>query len=678
MTLRMALVLVLLTLVLLVTAPALAHEPGTSSPEQAPGDQAAGPQALTLYFYRDGQIVPVARAGILSGDAGQDAARLLAALLAGPTAAERSAGLSSALPAGAKLADVATAGEAVTVDLWLPDDFVRDELDPARSDAAVDQIVKTLHPLGLNRVLVRAAVAEAQEKAFVPLSDFVSWPVLPTPTTPANDDPLPDRPGPAGHPGPEGGQPPLPGQGQPRGALSGKAVWLSAGHGWYWSETLNRWNTQRGNNYGLIEDFSNAEAVNYYLARYLWNAGADTWLVRERSMIEQEVIVDDDDGAPAYVETGTWQTSLSPGYQEGTYRFASTLAGGTASATWTPDLPQAGWYAVWAWYRHGDNRTVDARYEVHHAGGVTPVSISQEVHGLTWRYLGEYYFESGTGGSVTLLNDSSDPGQAVIADAVRFGGGLGSVAEPGGTSGRPRWEEQATYWAHYQGAPIEPSDYDPSARPLYAEWEAARGEPGEAAEAVYLSWHSNAGGATGTDSFVDASEPTPGSLELQDWVHDELIHDLRAGWDPEWVNRGQKAADFSEVHGLSTMPGLLLEVAFHDSEDPGDADDLKEPLFRQIAARAVYQGIVKYYAARAGTAVHLLPEPPERLAARSTGPGQVTLTWAAGARRTARRLAPLFPGDGPQCRRRVVSHPGGGRAHPTGRRGTGFPHRRRL
>jgi hypothetical protein len=81
-----------------------------------------------------------------------------------------------------------------------------------------------------------------------------------------------------------------------QGALTGRTVWLSAGHGWYWSETLKRWTTQRGNNYGLVEDLSNAEAVNYYLARYLWNAGADVWLVRERGMNRHEVIVDNDQG----------------------------------------------------------------------------------------------------------------------------------------------------------------------------------------------------------------------------------------------------------------------------------------------------------------------------------------------------------------------------------------------
>ena len=66
------------------------------------------------------------------------------------------------------------------------------------------------------------------------------------------------------------------------------------------ADTLNRWTTQRGNNYGLVEDFSNAEAVNYYLARYLWNAGADVWFARERAMTNHEIIIDNSAGAPAY------------------------------------------------------------------------------------------------------------------------------------------------------------------------------------------------------------------------------------------------------------------------------------------------------------------------------------------------------------------------------------------
>jgi uncharacterized lipoprotein YddW (UPF0748 family) len=597
---------VLLGLALLMVAPAAAQQPST----------------LTIYYYQDGQAVPISRSGILSGDPQADAGTLLAALLAGPTPAERTGRLVSPLPPDAELAAVTVAGDEVTIDLRLPLRFLREELDAYRSDAIVEQIVKTLHPLGLNRVHVRA---EGENGQLLPVSSFLPRRVVAPPEIPANSEPLPDRAGPA----PDYvGQPPLPGQGQPQGALSGKTVWLSAGHGWYWSDTLNRWNTQRPNCYGIVEDFANAEAVNYYLAHYLWNAGADVWLVREPGMTADEVIVDNDDGAPAYTETGTWTTSGTPGYGGGTYRWASTFSTLSATATWTPDLPAAGWYPVWAWYRHGTNRPTDARYEIQHAGGVTTVRISQEVHGQTWRYLGEYYFEAGTAGHVTLLNASDDPGQAIIADAVRFGAGPGSIAEPGGTSGEPRWEEAAMYWAHYQGAPEAVYGDDVTARPLYAEWESAKGYPGEAENAVYVSWHTNAGGGTGTESYIHDTEPTTGSVELQDWIHAELIHDLKAAWNPAWVNRGQKTADFGELRELSSIPGVLLEVAFHDTENPGDADDLREPLFRQIAARAVFQGIVKYYAARQGTPPTLLPEPPQRLAARNSAPGEVTLTWA--------------------------------------------------
>jgi uncharacterized lipoprotein YddW (UPF0748 family) len=596
-----------LGLVLLLSAPAAAQQPST----------------LTIYYYQDGQPVPVSRVAVLRGDPQADAATLITALLAGPLPDEKARGLAPALPPGAELAAVTVDGEEVTVDLRLSLDFLRQELDAYLSDAIVEQVVKTLHPLGLNRVHVRAADGRGE---FLPVSSFLPRPVIPPPEIPPNTEPVPDRPGPA----PDyGGQPPLPGQGQPQGALSGKTVWLSAGHGWYWSSTLNRWNTQRPNTYGIVEDFADAEAINYYLARYLWNAGAEVWLVRERGMTQQEIIVDNDGGAPAYVETGSWVTSGTPGYNGGTYRWSSTFSTLSATATWTPNLPEAGWYPVWAWYRHGANRPVDARYEIHHAGGVTMVRISQEVHGQTWRYLGEYYFEAGTGGHVTLLNASDDPAQAVIADAIRFGGGLGSIAEPGGTSGEPRWEEAAMYWARYQGAPATVYGNDVTARPLYAEWESAKGYPGEAQNAVYVSWHTNAGGGTGSESYIHDTEPTTGSVELQDWIHAELIHDLRAGWNPSWVNRGQKTADFGELRELSTIPGVLLEVAFHDTENPGDADDLREPTFRQIAARAVFQGIVKYYAAREGAPAHLLPEPPTHLVARNNGPGAVTLAWAA-------------------------------------------------
>jgi uncharacterized lipoprotein YddW (UPF0748 family) len=584
-----------------------------------------------VYFYLQGQAHPVSRALSLTGEPEADAASLITELTAGPTADEQFRGLRSPLPAGTELGAVEVSDEQVTVTLRIPQEFLSTQLDAYASDAIVEQMSKTLSTLGLRHLHL---LTEDRQGTPLPISDFLPRPTLPVPATPANSEPYPERFGsPTDLPEEEpeyGGQPPAPGQGQPMGALSGTTVWLSAGHGWYWADAAGGWTTQRGNNYGIVEDLSNAEAVNYYLARYLWNSGADVWLVRDRGLTEHEIIVDNDAGAPGYLETGTWRTSGTPGYQGGTYRWRSSFTTTVGTATWTPDLPEAGWYPVWAWYLHGGNRSSDARYEIHHSGGTTTASVSQDVHGQTWRYLGEYHFAAGTDGHVTLLDQSDDLGQVVIADAIRFGGGLGSIpdGDPSSTSGRPRWEEAAKYWAQYQGAPPEAYANDVTSRPLYAEWETAKGYPGEVESAVYVSWHSNAGGASGTSSFIHDSEPTPGSTELQDWIHAEVVSDLRASWNPDWNDLGQFSANFGELRELITIPGVLLEVAFHDSENPGDADDLREPVFRQVAARAVYQGIVKYHAARRGEPLTLLPEPPERLVARNTALGQVTLTWA--------------------------------------------------
>jgi hypothetical protein len=88
---------------------------------------------------------------------------------------------------------------------------------------------------------------------------------------------------------------------------------------------------------------------------------------------------------------------------------------------------------------------------------------------------------------------------------------------------------------------------------------------------------------------------------------------------------GKKQANLGELRLLSTMPGVLMEVAFHDN--PQDAAALKDPRFAQIVARAIYKGIVRYYAQRDGRSPIFLPEPPQAPVARQTGPGQVTLSW---------------------------------------------------
>jgi hypothetical protein len=70
--------------------------------------------------------------------------------------------------------------------------------------------------------------------------------------------------------------------------------------------------------------------------------------------------------------------------------------------------------------------------------------------GNGWIYLGEYYFDAGSNsakGSAVISNlRSTTNGTVVIADAIRFGNGMGTVNRGAGPSGYPREEENCRYW----------------------------------------------------------------------------------------------------------------------------------------------------------------------------------------------------------------------------------------
>lgn len=408
------------------------------------------------------------------------------------------------------------------------------------------------------------------------------------------------------------------------GALREKSVWLSPGHGWVYQD--NRWITQRKNENGLVEDFTTIETVNQYLIQYLERAGASVWSVRERDMNPNEVIVDDED--PGFTTQGYWVKSRSTGYNQH-YRYVYSSGTVTAAATYTPNIPESGWYWVSTHYRHAENRSQDVRYIIRHAGGETVLSVNQEVHGMTWVYLGRFYFEKGTSGSVSITNQSDDPDQAIIADAIRFGGGKSVIADDkGGLSQEPRYEEAAYYYTRFLGFPKGESDV--LVRPQYADYELSKGTAEEQKSAVYVSWHTNAGHGrgTGTETFIySGSSRAKGSDLLQQYIHEEVVNDIRSEWDPDWTDRGRKKANFGELRDLKTMPGTLIEVGFHDH--PKDAAALRHPKFRQLLARSVYQGITRYFAVQDGKTPIFLPEPPTHLHATNIGNNSIKVSWRA-------------------------------------------------
>ncbi|TDO49158.1 beta-glucanase (GH16 family) [Kribbella sp. VKM Ac-2527] len=129
-----------------------------------------------------------------------------------------------------------------------------------------------------------------------------------------------------------------------------------------------------------------------------------------------EIMVDN--GDPGYAETGTWSAAGDAyGYQDKLTRRAAPTG---SSATWTPTLPTAQSYEVYAWnpdfIRSGSTA---ARYAVTHDGGTTNVLVDQTKAGQQWIDLGLYTMTPGTGAKVQLVNNAGATG-TLRADAVKF------------------------------------------------------------------------------------------------------------------------------------------------------------------------------------------------------------------------------------------------------------------
>lgn len=620
----------------------------------------AGP----VCFFQSGQPTCVERTGpdVSSAPEAVTPDALLTALLSGPTSDERVHGIESALPSGTRLVSVSVDGPSITVHLAFPAGYLVTDstahtvedaqygtrgpayaINPLAVEAIEDQIFRTLLPLGYRNFHVEAQDPSVLE-IFRPLSAYLPPLTVPrkggaakAPTPDTSDSPLATR---------SAGQPPVEALGRPQGALSGKTVYVSAGHGWQWNGI--KWRTQRPpypdaltGYYGpIIEDHNNAEVVNQYLLRYLWNAGADVWTVRERDLNPFEQIVDDN--ASGFIAAGGWGTVNADGYSNRYLAATTTDVAATAIVTWTTGSVSAdGVYALYVWYASGSGRTSDARYTVYHAGGTTDLSVDQRHHGYTWRYVGRFPLRAGERLAVSLSNLSSMPGQVVVADAIRLGGGWfddADLATHGGpveteapyAPDKPWWEIAAYYSAQRLGIDLDDYQYfgDVIARPLWARWEHA----GTGDDAVYISWHTNGynGHNTkywGTISYIHDFQPVAGSAALRHAIHGELINDIRAGWDANWRDLGKASRNLGELRELwdedadNAIPGVLLEIAYHDNVD--DTDALKDPRFALLSARAVYHGIAKYF----GDGLPLLPEPPTHLVVRNHGPGQIKVNW---------------------------------------------------
>lgn len=433
-----------------------------------------------------------------------------------------------------------------------------------------------------------------------------------------------------------------------QGVLSGRIVFTSPGHGWQWSSTLGRWATDRGNNNEIVEDFGNHDQFTYY-CNYLFNAGATVVPFRPVGNQTNEVILDNDDSQVTYA--GTWSNSGSSAYygqasDSVSYRFAITAASETAVATYRPNIPQRGFYPIYTWVLNSSNRSPDQLYRINHSGGVSEVRIDHIKVGRGWVYLGTYYLESGTDAYVEISNQSATAGNNVIADAIRFGNGMGDVVDGGVISGYPREDEGNVYWVQrMNGQGGDSSVYSGNVgSPPRASAYMNNDNAGVDTDRVYIGIHSNASAqpnqGRGARGLYNESSfgTTPNQLSLATILGKELNQDMQAipsaalptPWWTGNTHTYHASFNYGELNGNSIdyeMDATIIETAFHDSSL--DAQLMRDPNGRKYIARAILHGTIKYFNQHGGGQAIFPPNPPIAPEVVSNGDGTVTVAWAA-------------------------------------------------
>ncbi|MBA4148547.1 MAG: fibronectin type III domain-containing protein [Verrucomicrobia bacterium] len=442
---------------------------------------------------------------------------------------------------------------------------------------------------------------------------------------------------------------------QPSGNLANRLIFTCGGHGWTWSSKKG-WYTQRGVGQEMNEDYGNLDQMNSFVP-YAFNSGATVVTFRPVGQQTNEVVLDNDSRGVTF--SGKWFNSSSEIFfgKEGAlpYRFAPLAAAETATATYTPKIPLAGFYPVYTWARHGADRTSQL-YRILHTGGQTLVRVPHHMVGNGWVYLGTYYFDAGANrwkGSVVISNLQPSPGfgSVAIADAVRFGNGMGDFVPEGGTvSGYPREEEASRYWvessfgqgqtnflargsSEHQGGNV--------GAPIRLAREMNRESEGNMFKRIYLGFHSNAGGGRGVIGLWNNPELFPGTKtpNQERWaellgieVNDTFTAMSTPPLEVPWFGRTRLiyARDdyaFGELNDRyigGEFDATILEVAFHDSAD--DAKLLRDPKVRDILGRCSYQATVRYMNEFDDVPMEYLSQPPQNPRARSSGDA-VVVAW---------------------------------------------------
>lgn len=483
--------------------------------------------------------------------------------------------------------------------------------------------------------------------------------------------------------------------------LEGKHIALWGSHGRYYSQDQQTWLWQRAKLWTTVEDVYTSSYVQPFLVPMLENAGAIVIQPRERDTQVREQVVDETEavvvGTPVFAraEGAGWGHPSAPllegqnPFHMGHYAVAESETKSNSELKYIPSLEE-GEYAVYVSYKTLPTSTDKARYTVVHKGQKTVYNVNQRMGGGTWVYLGTFAFGSNKEQNYVSLTNEDGCGQVVTADAVKFGGGMGSVArypQPDAianvpsskalpkthatevdsvqmihsqqlatTSGMPRYLEGARYWMQYSGIPDSIYNHTHSHNDYIDDY-ASRGKwvnymaggsvsnPNEDGLGVpvhmSMAFHTDAGVIKGGDTII-------GTLMIYTNHDDDnnkmyptgktrlAARDLGDYVQTQIVEdmRGNAPAWMRRQLNNSSyaearypkVPAFLLELLSHQSFN--DMQYGLDPRVKFTISRAIYKGILKFMHEQYGTAYVVQPLPVQQMRVQRTG-NQLDMSWAA-------------------------------------------------
>ncbi len=478
--------------------------------------------------------------------------------------------------------------------------------------------------------------------------------------------------------------------------LDGKHIALWGSHGQYFHQPTESWRWQRAKVWTTVEDLYTTSYTMPFLVPMLENAGAVVVQPRERDTQTHEQIVDNtqamSSGQWAIAEGCGWATPEKPLLEgENPFTFGSYATEATGNKAkgemkYTPSLPE-GEYAVYVSYQTLPNSSTKAQYTVVHKGQKTTFSVNQKMGGGTWVYLGTFAFDDDQANNYVSVAAVANGKEVVTTDAVKFGGGMGTVARykqpdsfenvpsskdlPEGdvvmidtaellanqanaiTSGLPRYIEAARYWMQYSGIPdsiynytYSKNDYvdDYASRGIWVNYLAggSAANPNEPGLGIplhaSLAFHTDAGirdEVVGTliiykdhDDDKNKNFPTGKSRinarDLADYMQTQIVEDMRAIYAPEWTRRQLNNSSYAEARHPK-VPAVLLELLSH--QNPTDMKYGLDPRVRFIISRAMYKSFLRFMHEQYGTEYVVQPLPVNSIAIKRIG-DKAKVTWA--------------------------------------------------